>query len=473
VLSLAIKNARVVTPVGVIEGAVGVEGERIAYVGGEAGVPSAERVIDGGGNYLIPGFINAHVHLSGWRPGPPRETLSYTFPVQGRAALMGGITTWGVFITAAPDGTLGSAAEAYREMGAAHSLVDFYLHGIVTSEVHLAELPELAHRHGITSVKHFYNANKPRPGEPEPSGSIVGVESDFLYRSLERLATLGPNMLGMVHCEDQDLIWLLEDRLKAQRRHDLAAWAEARPGWVEALRMRMAFEIARAVKAPLYCVHIACSEGVDIMAEARSIGYPYWGETGPHYLSHTADMETQIGSWGRVNTSIKWEHDRLRLWQGIREGSITNMGTDGVGFPRAAKENGGGKHGNIWNARSTPGPMRHWLPVMMSLGVNDDRLSIEQVVQVCCTNNARVFGLYPQKGVLQEGADADLVLVDPDVVKTVDEAYYHGAADWSIYYGWKLKGDARLTVIRGKVMMEEGALKGEPGWGQYMPRSPE
>jgi len=108
----------------------------------------------------------------------------------------------------------------------------------------------------------------------------------------------------------------------------------------------------------------------------------------------------------------------LRLWQGIREGSITNMGTDGVGFPRAAKENGGGKHGNIWNARSTPGPMRHWLPVMMSLGVNDDRLSIEQVVQVCCTNNARVFGLYPQKGVLQEGADADLVLVDPDVVKT-------------------------------------------------------
>ena len=140
-----------------------------------------------------------------------------------------------------------------------------------------------------------------------------GVEHDLLFRSLEIIKGLGAPAIAMVHCEDQDLIWVLEDRLKAAGRTDLRAWAEARPGWIEHLRMRIAYDVARAVGVPLYCVHIAAAEGVDLMAEARQAGYPYWGETCPHYLTHTADMEDEIGAWGRVNTSIKFERDRDRI----------------------------------------------------------------------------------------------------------------------------------------------------------------
>jgi dihydropyrimidinase/dihydroorotase len=273
----------------------------------------------------------------------------------------------------------------------------------------------------------------------------------------------------MVHCEDQDLIWVLEDRLKAAGRTDLRAWAEARPGWVEALRMRMAYELARVVGVPLYCVHIAAAEGVELMAEARRAGYPYWGETCPHYLTHTADLEAEIGCWGRVNTAIKFERDRDRLWEGIRDGSITNMGTDHSAFPRDLKEGGGGKHNNIWGARSgIAGGMEHWLPVMMTHGVHAGRITIEQMVQVCATNNARVFGLYPRKGVLRAGSDADIVVVDPEREVTISSSFYHGAPDWSIYDGWTVKGMARVTMVRGQVMLDEFEAVGKPGSGRYV-----
>ena len=468
-LSLAITHARVVTPEGVLDGAVGVDGETIAYVGGDAGLPPAQRIIDGHGHYLIPGFIDAHVHLGGGRTGALDEVLAHSFALHTRAALLGGVTTMGVFIATNPAQPVTPLANAYRSVGGSRSHIDFYLHTVITSALHLDDIGPLADRYGITSFKHFYNANKPRnetehPGHP-------GVESDLLFQSMERIAALGPRGLAMVHCEDQDLIWLLEDRLKAQGRKDLAAWAEARPGWVEALRMKMAYAIARVVGVPLYCVHIAAAEGVEIMAQARRDGYPFWGETCPHYLSHTSDMESEVGCWGRVNTAIKGPGDRQRLWDGLRDGSITNMGTDYGGFPREIKEGGGGKHDNIWGARSgIAGGMRHWLPVMMTLGMDEGRLPIEEIVRVCSTNNAHVFGLSPRKGVLQEGADADLVLVDPDQATTVDPAFYGETAEWSIYYGWQLKGGARLTVLRGRIAMEDGEITASPGWGQYLPR---
>jgi dihydropyrimidinase/dihydroorotase len=235
--------------------------------------------------------------------------------------------------------------------------------------------------------------------------------------------------------------------------------------------MRMAYELAKTVKVPLFCVHVAAAEGVEVLAEARREGYPFWAETCPHYLTHTADMEEQIGCWGRVNTAIKWAADRDRLWKGLGEGSITSMATDHSAFPLMSKQGGGGKHNNIWAGRSgIAGGLRHLLPVMMTHGVNTGRMSMEELVRVCCTNTAKTFSLYPRKGVILEGSDADLVLVDPEVETTVDTSFYRSPVEWTIYEGWKFKGDARVTVVRGQVMVEDGELVGSPGWGRYLPR---
>jgi dihydropyrimidinase/dihydroorotase len=180
-------------------------------------------------------------------------------------------------------------------------------------------------------------------------------------------------------------------------------------------------------------------------------------------------MESEIGAWGRVNTSIKFEADRDRLWKGIAEGSITNMGTDHSSFTREIKEQGGGKHGNIWGSRSgITGGMEHWLPVMMTHGVHGGRITIEKMVEVCSRNNAKVFGLYPRKGTLEPGSDADIVLVDPDREVTVTPEFYHSSADWSIYCGWKFKGMARVTIVRGQVVLDDYEAVVQPGTGRYI-----
>jgi dihydropyrimidinase/dihydroorotase len=396
------------------------------------------------------------------------EVLESTFPSETLGAVYGGVTTAGVFSWSDGDEPMAPTIEAHRTVGNATSYVDFFIHAVVTLEHHLAEMPAIAHDYGAWSFKHFFNANKPRYVDEERA-ALSGVESELLFRSLENVARFGSPAIGMVHCEDQDIIWVLEDRLRAAGRTDLRAWAEARPGWVETIRMRLAYDIARATGAPLYCVHIAAAEGVELMAEARRAGYPYWGETCPHYLTHTADMESEIGSWGRVNTAIKFTADQERLWAGIRDGSITNMGTDHSSFTRATKENGGGQYGNIWAARSgIAGGMEHWLPVMMTYGVQAGRISVEDMVRVCATNNAKVFGLYPRKGTLQPGADADIVLVDPDRETTITPEFYHCSADWSIYYGWKVRGLPRYTLVRGQVVLEEFGAVGAPGSGAYV-----
>ncbi len=467
-MDLAIKNARVVTEAGVIRGGIAVEGGKIAFVGADSQLPAAKRIIDARENFAIPGFMDVHVHLGGGRKGPIKETLTSTFASETLGAIHGGVTSIGVFVSSNPREAIAPRVEAHRDVGNEFSYIDFFTHTVLTSELHLKEMPMLAHEHGCWSFKHFFNANKPRH-ESEELLTHPGVENELLFRSLEIIKEIGSPAIGMVHCEDQDIIWILEDRLKAAGRNDLRAWAEARPAWIEHLRMRIGYDIARAVGVPLYCVHIAAAEGVELMAEARRVGYPYWGETCPHYLTHTADMEKEIGAWGRVNTSIKFDRDKESLWHGIADGSITNMGTDHSSYTREIKEQGGGKHNNIWKSRSgIGGGLEHWLPVMMTYGVNAGRITIEDVVRVCCLNNAKAFGLYPRKGVLKPGSDADIVLIDSDREATIDPDFYHGCSDWSIYYGWKMKGLARFTLVQGQIMLEDFQAVGAPGSGQYI-----
>jgi dihydropyrimidinase/dihydroorotase len=458
VIDLVIRGARVVTEAGVWEGAIGVDGGRIVWLGRDAAVPDARRTVEARGAYAIPGFIDNHVHLRGGREGSHDEIWAETFATEGAGAVHGGVTTLGVFSWTDPGQAVAPGIESMRRVGPHHTPVDFFAHAVLTRSEHVDEIPMLAHGLGCWSFKHFFNANKSRPGEDSKS-VYPGVENELFFRSCEAVRRLGRPAIAMAHCEDQDIIWTLQDRLRAEGRNDLRAWADARPGWVEALRMRIAWDIARAVGVPLYVVHVAASEGVELLAEARRQGAPLWGETCPHYLTHTAEMEDEIGNWGRVNTAIKLQADQDRLWSGIRDGSISNMGTDHSTFPRDLKEGPGGRHHNIWNARSgIIGGLEHWLPVMMTFGVLAGRITIEEMVRVCSTNNARVFGVYPRKGTLQPGADADIVLVDPDREVTVTTDFYRSGADWTIYDGWTFRGLPTWTIAGGSVVMEDGEV---------------
>jgi len=469
---LIIKNGRIVTPSGVVYGGIVVEEGIITYVGSNQGLPPGRREIDAKENFVIPGLIDPHVHMGAELGVPFKEEVRNQFPRETEGALHGGVTTFGHMMVVIPQESNLECLEELISAGEELSYVDFFSHGTITSELHLNEQPELWRR-GVTSFKHFWNAYK----GPESMGVLSHTDESIAYRSLLFNAEQGYPAVALFHCEEMDPFYVLAERLQKEGRNDLKVWSEARPAWIETKRMLDALLMAKgAGSPPIYIVHMSCAEAADMVTEARRDGYPIWGETCPAYLTHTCEMENEIGCWGKVNTSLKYakDNERLWLWQSKVDGGVTNIGTDHCAFTRKAKEEflgGKGKHGNIWKALpGLCGGMEHLLPVMMTFGVHKGRISIEDMVRVCSTNTAKVFGLYPRKGILAPGSDADIVLVDPNRERTVDSDFYHCRAEFSIYEGFKFRGLARTTIIRGEIMMEDYETIGKAGYGRYIPR---
>ena len=468
---LVIRGGRVVTPGGVVHGGLAIAGETIVALGADDALPGARRTIDARGQYVLPGLIDAHVHMASEEDASIEEGLRQNMPAETDGALHGGVTTFGHFVGQRNEPLLPNVRTTIRE-GNRWSHVDFFLHAIMSTEGHFAEQAEV-YRLGVTSFKHFFNAYKPRPTE---GLAWLGGPSDsgMLFRSLRFCARQGPPAIAIVHAEDIDLIDVLEEDLRATGRTDLGAWSDARPNVAEATRVHLAIELAKAAGAPLYVAHLSTAEGADLVAAARREGRPVWAEVTPHHLTHTGDMEAEVGVWGKVNPPLRARRDCERLWRAFHDGGVTCLGSDhGTGGRTCATKQKGPKHGNIWAARSgNRGGLEHFLPVMLTFGVHAGRLSIEDLARVGAGNTARVFGLYPRKGALLVGADADVVLVDPDREATVDEGFYHGVNEVSVYRGWRFRGMATTTIVRGRVMMEDGETVEKPGWGRHVPRGP-
>lgn len=470
-LDLAISNARVVTPSGTIHGAVGIAGERVAYVGSDEELPDARRIIDARDAYALPGLIEPHAHLglSSSKGATEIEKWRRDFVTETEGAIHGGVTTvlshW-------------TGVERYVDhldtlirWGVEGSFIDFNFHPVIGLDTHVEQIPELVRR-GVTSFKHYHHVYD------NPRGRALGIypcDDRTLFRSFQAIARVGPPALAMVHAEDGPIIEELTAQVRASGRNDLEAWTLARPALAENLRVRRVIDIAAHLGTPLYLVHATTREAVAMVAGARAAGQPVWAETQPCFLTHTADMEAEIGAWGKINPALKYEADRRALWAGIRAGAITSLGDDHLDYGLADKQpNGVDRFGGIWACNAgMPGGMEHLLPVMITTGVRAGRITMEELVDVCSTRTARAMGLYPRKGVLAVGSDADLVVVDPDASKTVDEHFYHThVRDWSLYWGWTLHGIPSTTVVRGRVVLEDGETAVASGGGRFVPGLP-
>jgi len=470
-VDLVIKNGQVITPSGMIYGGVAVLGDKITHVGSDKSLPPGKRVIDAEMNFVTPGLIDPHVHMGSEEDISLEDGLQGFLTQETEGALHGGITTFGHFV-GGKGVALVPALETTISVGEMNSLIDFMCHAFVMDENHLEEQPQL-YRRGVTSFKHFFHAHKPGKDQKAIDWLSGSIDAGMLFRSLEFIAKCGYPCIGLVHCEEADITSVLEDRLREAGMNDLGAWTESHPSFTELMRIVHAFEIAKAVGANLYIVHISSAEGVNFVSQRRREGYPIWGETAPHYLTHSADMEEEVGCWGKVINPLRYSMDKRRLWLGILDGGITNIGTDhGTGGRTVtSKERGGGKYNNIWGARiGIRGGLEHMLPVMMTFGVHTGKISIEDLVKICSTNTAKAFGLYPKKGTLTPGSDADIVIIDPKKEITVDKDFYHCLCEVSIYEGYQFKGMARWTLVRGKVMLENYETVGSPGWGKFIPR---
>jgi dihydroorotase-like cyclic amidohydrolase len=295
-VDLVIRNGTVVTPRGRFHGGLAIDGEQIAAVGADASLPPARRAIDAREHYVLPGLIDAHVHMASEEDPSIPEGLRANMPVETEGALYGGVTTFGHFVGQRNE-PLTPNVRATIEHGNRWSHVDFFMHAIVSAEGHYAELPEVW-RLGVTSFKHFFNAYRARPGEEL---SWLGGPSDagMLYRSLRFCAERGAPGVVVVHCEDIDLIIHMEEQVKAAGRRDLGAWSDARPNAAESTRVATALELARRAGAPLYIAHLSTAEAADLVAAARRRGSPCGQRSRPITSPTPGAMESAIGCWGR------------------------------------------------------------------------------------------------------------------------------------------------------------------------------
>ena len=466
-VDIIVKNGLVVTPTGVIKGGVAVKGDKIVKVGCDENLPEATKVIDAKGGYVIPGLIDPHVHLANDETPVPQTRWHDDFITETRGAAYGGVTTLLTYLC-----QLGDYDEKFEEVkkeGNENSYINFGFHFAIQNDDHIRDIKKYCDM-GVSSFKHFYNCYK---GETGIQLGHRHCSPDMLWRSCEQIAEYGYPAIANTHCEEQDIIYYLEKKVKAEGGDDLAAYTRSRPAALETMQMLHAMEIAKATGAPLYVVHVTVKEGVDAVQAARAQGFNIYAETCPSYLTLTDQMEDTLGNWGKVNPPLRSQADCDRLWRGIVDGSVTNMGTDHCPYSRETKQLHSDKRfHNIWNALPGFGNgMEHWLPIMMTEGVNKGRITIEDMVRVCSTNNAKVFGMYPKKGILAEGSDADIVIVDPNKEALIDENFYHTRGDWSIYYGWKVKGMATHTIVNGQVVLDDSKFVGKNGTGHFIDRS--
>ena len=458
-VDIRVSNAKVVTPSGTVLGGVAVSDGRIVSIGSHDTLPPAKTEIDAQNNYLIPGLIDPHVHLGRRTRGYP-DQLEVEFETESRGAAHGGVTTFINFIEQGdryiPD------LDFFVGVGERNSYIDFTHHWVMTHDHHVDEIEALAEE-GFRSFKMFFNMYKHMDIDIEPS------EADRVYRVLRKLSDMNHG-LAMFHAENADLSYVCRQDVRDSGRHGMKAWADASPPASEAMQIDHIGRLTEMTNSHSYVVHISSAEGAEALQRYRERGVDIHGETLVAFLALTYDDE--LGVWGKVSPPIRGQENQDKLWDAVRTGVIDHIGTDHISTDRAVMEGGKGKHGaHFWE--SPPGlqpGIEYFLPVMLSEGVNKNRISMERLVEVCSTNTAKRFGLYPRKGALIEGADADMVIVDLEKSATIDDEFYHTReTTWSPFHGRDVTGLPTHTIVGGELVVDEGELLGNAGDGSYLP----
>jgi dihydropyrimidinase len=452
-LDLVIRGGEIVNASGSERADLGVTGGVIAQIGGEL---RGRREIDAAGLLLLPGAIDAHVHLSsppGARTTGPRWVDDFTSG--SRAALAGGVTTVGnMTFLGSGEGPLAGLAREH-EAASEQAIADFFCHPVVAEPAaaldDIARLPDA----GCSTIKCFLSFGF----DAEAAAYVEAI--DLAGRS---------GLLTMLHCEDEALLAQAVRRLVAAGRTSLRNYAGSRPVVAEVAATQRAVAIAEATGAPVYVVHLSCARALDVCAEAQARGLPVHVETRPLYLHLTAERLLEPDGAKYVGQPpLREQADVDALWAGIRDGVVQTVCTDHAPWSLEAKLDP-----DLSITRLRPGVenLQTLVPMLWSEGVRAGRISRERFVEVTSANAARLFGIHPRKGAIAVGSDADVVVFDPGLTRTIERDMVESNAGHSVYEGWTVTGWPVVTLRRGEVVFENGEVVGRPGSGQLIRRGP-
>jgi dihydropyrimidinase len=453
-MSKIIKSGTVVTADLTYEADIRVENGIITEIGQNL---SGGETLDASGCYVMPGGIDPHTHLE----MPFMGTYSSDdFESGTRAALSGGTTMVVDFCLPSPNQSLLEALRMWdNKTGKASA--DYSFHMAVTwwGEQVFNEMADVVDR-GITSFKHFM-AYK---------GALM-VNDDEMFASFARCAELGA--LPLVHAENGDVVASLTEKLLAAGNNGPEGHAYSRPPEVEGEATNRAIMIADMAGVPVYIVHTSCEEAHEAIRRARQKGMRVYGEPLIQHLvldeSEYLNPDWDYAARRVMSPPFRNKQHQASLWAGLQSGSLQVVATDHCAFNTAQKRNGIGNFAKIPNGT---GGLEDRLPVLWTHGVKTGRLTMNEFVAVTSTNIAKILGLYPKKGAVLVGADADLLVWDPSRKKTITAAKQQSAIDYNVFEGLEVEGLPRFVMTRGHVAVTEDALDTRPGHGQFVPRQP-
>jgi dihydropyrimidinase len=456
-MSILIKGGRVITAADDYVADLLVDGERISLIG-ESLDAQADRTIDASGKYVLPGCVDPHTHLD----MPFGGTVTIDDVESGQtAAAFGGTTTHVDFIIQPKGSTFAGAIDEWRAKANGKQVIDMGYHMAITDLGEGGTLEELAGLpdQGITSYKLFM-AYK---------GALM-VDDETLFRAMEVAAESGA--LVMVHAENGDLIDVLVRQALEAGNIEPVYHALTRPPEAEGEATNRAIQLAHVAGAPLYVVHVTCREAVEPIARARENGWDVWGETCTQYFFTSLEDIKKPDFEGAkyvysppVRDKSNWDV----LWNAVRTDALSAISTDHCAF--------------LWDGQKTMGRddfskipnggpgLENRLHMIHEFGARAGRITLNRMVELLATNPAKLFGLYPRKGTIAVGSDADIVIFDPERRVTISSATDHSKTDYNLYEGTEVTGTPEIVLLRGNVLVEDGDLVAQPGIGQYVARA--
>ncbi|MGD9478727.1 dihydropyrimidinase [Shinella sp. G-2] len=455
-----IRNGTVVTASDTFRCDVGIRNGRIAAMA--ENLHDADEIIDASGLYVMPGGIDSHVHLA--QPSGDGIVMADDFASGTLSAASGGNTTVMPFCLQEKGSTLREALKAYHAKAEGECYVDVSFHIIVTdptSHVLGQELPALV-ADGYTSIKVFMTYENLR------------LRDDEILATLASARTSGA--LVMVHCENEDAIRFLIGRHEANGELAAKYHATSRPAAAEREATHRALSLAEIVDTPIVIVHVSNREAMEEIQRARARGSKVAGETCPQYLMLTADDldATELeGAKFVCSPPPRDEESQIACWEGLQNGTFDLFSSDHCPFrydDDSGKLNEKGKRNFRWIPNGIPG-VETRLPILFSEGVSKGRIDLNQFVALSSTNHAKLYGLYPRKGTIAIGSDADIALWDPKKSVVITNEILHHGADYTPYEGLAITGWPVRVMVRGKTVIDGDALVAQKGLGDYLARA--
>ena len=452
-MSKVIRNGTIVTADRTWKADVLIKHDKIVGIGHDL---HGDHDIDATGCYVMPGGIDPHTHLE----MPFMGTYSSDdFESGTRAAVSGGTTMVVDFCLPSPGQSLLEAIQMWDNKST-RANCDYSFHMAITwwGEQVFDEMEQIVREKGINTFKHFM-AYK---------GALM-VNDDEMYSSFQRCAELGA--LPLVHAENGDVVAQLQQKLLADGNDGPEAHAYSRPSQVEGEATNRAIMIADMAGVPLYVVHTSCEESHEAIRRARQAGKRVWGEPLIQHLT-LDESEYFNPDWDHaarrvMSPPFRDKKHQDSLWAGLQAGSLSCVATDHCAFTTEQKRYGVGDFTKIPNGT---GGLEDRLPMLWTHGVGTGRLTPNEFVAITSTNIAKILNCYPRKGAILVGADADIVVWDPDKTKTISAKSQQSAIDYNVFEGKEVKGLPRFTLTRGRVAVADGEVKPQEGWGQFVKR---